>query len=80
VTGFNHIIDLSPEASARLRATKRTSGLEINENGTANNGPCRFLTRRALEMLRSASEHARVFASPNFALRLCATIEVDQDP
>src|SRR5689334_617188 len=80
VTVFNHIIDLRPEASARLRATKRTSGLEINEHGTANNRPCRFLTRRALEMLRSASEHARVFASPNFALRLCATIEVDQDP
>ncbi|HWF88242.1 MAG TPA: glycosyltransferase family 25 protein [Pyrinomonadaceae bacterium] len=71
VTGFNRIIDLSPESSARLRATKRTSGLEINVNGSNNNGHCRFLNRRAINTLdESNAEHHRVFHSPNFALRL----------
>lgn len=71
VTGFDQIIDLSPEASARLRATKRTSGLEITGSGTDNNGKCRFLNRRAIEMLAgSNAEQLRVFQSPNFALRL----------
>ena len=70
VTGFNQIIDLSSEASARLRATKRTSGLEINANGTGNNGQYQFLNRRAIQALESNAEQLRVFNSPNFALRL----------
>jgi hypothetical protein len=67
VTGFDQIIDLSPEASAQLRATRRTSGVEINGNGSDNNGRCQFLSRHALSM---TSEQLRVFHSPNFALRL----------
>jgi GR25 family glycosyltransferase involved in LPS biosynthesis len=66
VTGCNRIIDLSPEASARLRATKRTGGLNISGNSSRNDGHCRFLTRRALSM---TLEQLRVFHSPNFALR-----------
>jgi GR25 family glycosyltransferase involved in LPS biosynthesis len=67
VTGFNQIIDLSPEASAHLRATKRTSGLEITGSSSNKNGYFQFLSRRALSM---TSEQLRVFHSPNFALRL----------
>jgi GR25 family glycosyltransferase involved in LPS biosynthesis len=70
VTGFNHIIDLSREASARLRATMRTSELEIGGNISVSNGQYQFLNRRAIEMLRSNGEQLRVFHSPNFALRL----------
>jgi GR25 family glycosyltransferase involved in LPS biosynthesis len=68
VTGFERIIDLSPEASERLRATKRTSGVEISGNGSDNKGHCRFLSRRAIEMWNP--KELRVFKSPNFALRL----------
>jgi glycosyl transferase, family 25 len=68
VTGFNQIIDLSPEASKRLRATKRTSGLEISGNGSINKGQYRILTRRAIQI--HDTEQLRVFHSPNFALRL----------
>jgi len=70
VTGLNQIIDLSPEASARLRATKRTSGLEINGNGSGNNGHCQFLNRRAIQILEASNSELHVFHSPNFALRL----------
>lgn len=66
VTGFNQIIDLSPEASARLRATKRTTGLDFNGNVSDHNSYCQFVYRQALSM---TSEQQRVFHSPNFALR-----------
>ena len=65
VTGFENIIDLSPEASQHLRATKRTIGVEINGNGSVSNGHCQFLNRRAIHM-----GQPRVFKSPNSALRL----------
>jgi len=81
VTGFNEVIDLSPEASARLRATKRTGGLEITGNTSARNGHCHFLNRRAVRMLGQSNweeklphlrekQPSELFHSPNFALRL----------
>ena len=75
VTGFNQIIDLSPEASQRLRTTKRTQGLEITANGSANNtsaAHCRFLNRRAIQVLEDSNgeQQLSIFQSPNFALRL----------
>ena len=71
VTGFNQIIDLSPEASVRLRATKRTTGVEITGIASARNGHCQFLHRRALKMLEDSNPNPlRIFHSPNFALRL----------
>jgi glycosyl transferase, family 25 len=70
VTGCNQIVDLSPEASERLRATKRTGGVEISGNSSANNGHCQF-HRRAIQT--PDAEQLRVFHSPNFALRLSAT-------
>jgi glycosyl transferase family 25 len=71
-TGFNQIIDLSPEASERLRATKRTGGLEISGSSSTNNGHCQFLNRRAIQT--ENREQLRVFHSPNFALRLSAIL------
>lgn len=72
VTGFNQIIDLSPETSQRLRVAKRTQGLDIKANG--NNtapGHCQFLNRRAIQVLESSNgDELRIFQSPNFALRL----------
>lgn len=67
VTGFNHIIDLTHEASERLRATKSTRGLEIT-NGTCVDRPgnCRFIKRRAIH----DQPQLQVFQSPNPALRL----------
>ena len=66
VTGFEHIIDLSPEASQRLRATKRTGGVEINGNRSVTKGHCQFLNRRAIQ----GEQQLRIFHSPNCALRL----------
>lgn len=67
ITGFSQIIDLTPEASQRLRATKRTQGLETTRNGSANNnGHCTFLNRRALQ----SPDNLSIFQSPNCALRL----------
>src|SRR6185436_6320715 len=69
VTGFDRIIDLSPEASQRLRMTKRTIGVEINGNRSVSNGYCQFVTRRAIQLLEHANgEQLRIFHSPNFAL------------
>ena len=73
VTGFDHIVDLSPEASQRLRATKRTGGVEINGNRSISSGHCRFLNRRAIHVLEETngdSQQLRIFHSPNLALRL----------
>ena len=74
VNGFSHIIDLTHDASQRLRATKLTGGLEITQNGSEHNarpGYCRFLNRHAIQTLEDAnSEELRIFQSPNFALRL----------
>jgi GR25 family glycosyltransferase involved in LPS biosynthesis len=66
VTGFEHIVDLSPEASQRLRATKRTGGVEINGNRSVTKGHCQFLNRRAIQ----GEQQLRIFHSPNCALRL----------
>ena len=71
VTGFNQLIDLSPEASERLRATKRTTGLDISGNGSDNNAHFQFLNRRSFSM---TSEQPRVFHSPNFALRFSKSL------
>ena len=65
VTGFEQIVDLSPEASQRLRATKRTGGVDFNGNRSVSSGHCRFLNRRAIQ-----SQQLRIFHSPNCALRL----------
>jgi len=71
VTGFDRIIDLSPEASQHLRMTKRTTGVEINGNGAVSNGHCQFLNRRAIQLLQESNgNELRTFHSPNFALRL----------
>jgi glycosyl transferase, family 25 len=66
VTGFNRIIDLTHDASERLRATGSTRGLEIASSSNGGGpGNCRFLNRRAID-----DGQSRVFQSPNFALRL----------
>lgn len=74
VTGFDRIIDLSPEISQSIRATRITRGLEIKVNGnTAAPGHCQFLNRHAFQVLEEGNgERAqlRIFQSPNFALRL----------
>jgi hypothetical protein len=66
VNGFTHIVDLSHEASQRLRSTKSARGLEISANGSRNIGHYQFLNRRAIQ----SQQDLRVFQSPNFALRL----------
>jgi glycosyl transferase, family 25 len=86
VTGFNNVIDLSRENSLRLRNTKTTQGIDIMKNHSRNNGRdgyCLFLNREAIERvgpnqegseeigsLSPAPTKARVFQSPNHALRL----------
>jgi hypothetical protein len=67
VTGCSHIIDLTSEASERLRATRSTRGLEIRSGSTNGRpGNCRFMNRRAIDN----QQQSRVFQSPNAALRL----------
>lgn len=60
-TGCSRIIDLTPEQSEQLRATRITRGMDLGNNPFSNNDRCYFLTRR--------TPH-RIFHSPNHALRL----------
>lgn len=84
-TGFGEIAELGDAASRELRRTKTTRGLDLAESEThdAQTGCCLFVTRAALgetnerptERLRAlltpgTRERARLFRSPNHALRL----------
>lgn len=65
-TGFSEVIDLTAEQAQLLRATGITRGIDISKTTPARNvqSQCRFVRRDALE------REARVFQSPNHALRL----------
>lgn len=67
-TGFSHVIDLTPEQAQLLRATGITRGIDVSKTTPANNvqSQYRFIRREAL----SAGRDARLFQSPNHALRL----------
>jgi glycosyl transferase family 25 len=73
-TGFSHVIDLTAEQARLLRATGMTRGIDVSKITPAKNvrSLCRFVRREALEATLSAltSDDARLFQSPNHALRL----------
>lgn len=60
-TGYSKIIELTPEQTEYLRATKLTRGIDLTSNQFSNNDRCHFFSRRTPQ---------RVFHSPNHALRL----------
>ena len=66
-TGFSHVIDLTAEQARLLRQTGITRGIDISKTTPARNvnSDCRFIKRDAL-----ARDDARLFQSPNHALRL----------
>ena len=66
-TGFNEVIDLTVEQARLLRQTGITRGIDISKTTPAKNvtSQCRFIRREALER-----DDARLFQSPNHALRL----------
>lgn len=75
VTGYKQIVDLSPDVSERLRATRSLRGLDLNAGNNALPGHFQFLNRRAIQLdsqLQSPGDNSelRVFHSPNSALRL----------
>jgi glycosyl transferase family 25 len=61
-TGFDHVIDLTPEQAELLRKTSITRGIDITNNPVSNNKAVHFFKRDA--------PGDRVFQSPNHALRL----------
>jgi GR25 family glycosyltransferase involved in LPS biosynthesis len=65
-TGFSHVIDLTSEQARVLRETGITRGIDVSKTTPANNveSQCRFIRRDALR------RNARLFSSPNHALRL----------
>lgn len=65
-TGFSHVIDLTTEQAKLLRATGITRGIDVSKTTPAKNvqSQYRFIRREALE------RDARLFQSPNHALRL----------
>jgi glycosyl transferase, family 25 len=65
-TGFSEVIDLTSEQAQLLRKTGITRGIDISKTTPAKNvqSQCRFIKRDALE------REARLFQSPNHALRL----------
>jgi hypothetical protein len=75
-TGFSEVIDLTAEQAALLRRTGITRGIDVSKSKPAKDvqSHCLFMKREALE--RNALEHealardARLFQSPNHALRL----------
>lgn len=68
-TGFSEIIDLTPEQAQLLRQTGITRGIDVSKTKPAKdvNSQYRFIKREALE---AVGRHARLFHSPNHALRL----------
>jgi GR25 family glycosyltransferase involved in LPS biosynthesis len=65
-TGCNEVIDLTPQQAQLLRATGITRGIDVTAATPAKNvnRQCRFIKREALD------REARLFQSPNHALRL----------
>lgn len=65
-TGFSELIDLTTEQARLLRQTGITRGIDVSKNTPAQNvrRQCRFIKREAL------GREARLFQSPNHALRL----------
>lgn len=65
-TGFNEVIDLTPEQAQLLRRTGITRGIDVSKSKPAKDvqSECRFIRRDALEY------ETRVFQSPNHVLRL----------
>ena len=60
-TGFSKVIDLTPEQTIDLRQTRITRGINIRDNSFSKNDRYHLLTGRP---------PARIFQSPNHALRL----------
>lgn len=65
-TGFSEVIDLTRGQAQLLRETRITRGIDISKTSPAKNvqSQCRFIRRDAL------NREARLFQSPNHALRL----------
>lgn len=61
-TGFDHVIDLTPQQAARLRETAITRGIDVTNNPVSKNVAIHFCKRGVAA--------TRVFNSPNHALRL----------
>jgi len=66
-TGFSEVIDLTREQAQLLRTRGITRGIDVSKTRPAKNvaSACRFIRRDALER-----KEARIFQSPNHALRL----------
>ena len=74
-TGFSEVIDLTHEQAQLLRRTGITRGIDISKSSPAKNvqSQCRFIKRATLEreaLLVQTRDRARLFQSPNHALRL----------
>jgi GR25 family glycosyltransferase involved in LPS biosynthesis len=72
-TGFDELIELTPQQAEHVRETGITRGIDITKNPSSKNTSARFFNRRALEAAggwREEASFTRLFQSPNHALRL----------
>ena len=61
-TGFDRVIDLTPQQAALLRETAMTRGIDVTKNTVSKNTAVHFFKRGVAAQ--------RIFQSPNHALRL----------
>jgi hypothetical protein len=61
-TGYDHVIDLTHEQAQLLRKTNITRGIDITNHAASKN--------TALHFFKRGAPPARIFHSPNHALRL----------
>ena len=61
-TGFDEVIELTPDQAQLLRATAITRGIDVTKNAVSKNSAIHFFKR--------GGRNDRVFQSPNHALRL----------
>jgi glycosyl transferase family 25 len=83
-TGFGHLIELTGEASARLRDTKTTRGMDITKNALPTNGArrgyCCFLKREAIGALGGWDESGAQQAGPFPTPRADGRVRIFQSP
>jgi len=74
-TGFDHVIDLTHEQARLLRETSISRGIDITDNPVSKNSSVHFFRRGA-----KRTRGARVFQSPNHALRLPRQRSIQRSP
>ncbi|MDQ3803214.1 MAG: glycosyltransferase family 25 protein [Acidobacteriota bacterium] len=83
-TGFSKLIELTGEATLRLRDTRTTRGIDVTKNALptsrGHRGYCRFFNREALRALGGRDESGSAPAEPLRSSRANRRLRVFQSP